>query len=567
MKICVFADVHGNYKQFEKLTQSDDFLSADIRLCLGDMVGLGPYQKEGLDLLCKFDHIMLLGNHEARMTKYIDDLNPIYVETCKQFDMYREQLLPYMDFMKSLPKEFEIEVAGKKILFTHYGWHNGNMANKYRKLQHKSLTEQFGLQNKHYDYVIYGHMHAPSEIVENKTTFICIGSLGLKCPGNYLMIDDENDKLNIERKYIHFDKDDFLKDCEKLNYPAWDMLKCFSFSNEYDKDTGHILLTGGAGYIGSNIAQTLAKRGYKVIIVDNFSNSHREIINNLISQYPNNLKLYEFDLLDKEKLNDLFEKENIYFVIHMAAKKYVGESFEKEQDYYLNNVLLTKNLLEIMTKYHTKSIVFSSSITVYGKPTTDVVDENQICSPLSPYAKHKLDCEKLIKEWQEQNDGFATILRLSNPVGANVEYGLGDFPKTDKYKGVLPYIIDEAKQNKKLVFNGGDHPTKDGTTIRDYIHVEDVAKAFLNAIEFQIKGTNIYNIGSGEPGYSVLDILNLVEKHLNKKIDYSFGPKRDGDVSIFISNNKKAKKEISFSITKSLDDMVKSQVEFSKKIK
>ena len=180
MKICVFGDVHGNYKQFEKLTQSKDFLDADLRICLGDLVGLGPYQKQCMDLLNKFSHVMLLGNHEARMTKLIDDLDPkVDPDIYKQFEIYRNELKDYLPTFENLPLSYTLDVLGKKLYFTHYGWHNNDMANKDPILKNKPLLDQFKLNDNEYDYVIYGHIHSPSENKEGSTQFIDVCSLGL----------------------------------------------------------------------------------------------------------------------------------------------------------------------------------------------------------------------------------------------------------------------------------------------------------------------------------------------------------------------------------------------------
>ena len=332
-------------------------------------------------------------------------------------------------------------------------------------------------------------------------------------------------------------------------------------------NTSTVLVTGGAGYIGTNVVNTLATRGHKVVVIDNFSNSYSSAINKLAGTYNENLKVYNFDLLDIEKLKEVLKSENIDAVIHLAGKKYVAESFKNKDEYYKNNIVLTQKLLDSLEKFNIRNLVFSSSITVYGNPQKDVVDETSNCSPLSPYAEQKLEGEKLIKTWQQKNGTSAVVLRLSNPVGANADMFLGDNPKTKEYMGVLPYILQKAKNGEKLTFNGGNHTTKDGTTVRDYIHVQDVANAFANAVEKNDLKFSVYNIGSSYPGYSVLDILHQTEECLNKKLNYKFGAKRDGDVSVFISNNSKAKTNINLKITKNLYDMVESQIRFEENLK
>lgn len=337
-----------------------------------------------------------------------------------------------------------------------------------------------------------------------------------------------------------------------------------SHQSDISKKVGSVLVTGGAGYIGSNIVLKLLQKGYDVVVIDNFSNSYHSIITSLKKKFKDKLHIYNFDLLDKNKLKVVLNDEHIRSVIHMAGKKYVPESFEKIEEYRQNNVVLTKCLLDVMNDCGVKNLIFSSSITVYGNQQKDTVDESSRCNPLSPYAKQKRECELMISDWQKRNQACAVVLRLSNPVGANTTFNLGDKSKMKKYMGVLPYIVENAQKDVKLVFNGGDHQTKDGTTVRDYIHVEDVANAFINALENLQKSFNIYNIGSGMPGYSVLDLLVETEKCLAKKIKYTFGPKRPGDISTFVSDNSLAKSNINFTVSKDLSDMVKSQFEFSK---
>lgn len=324
-----------------------------------------------------------------------------------------------------------------------------------------------------------------------------------------------------------------------------------------------ILVTGGAGYIGTNVCKKLVQLGYYVIVADNFSNSKQVHIEKLKDKYPTLIKIYKIDLLNAGQMEKIFQNEKISACIHLAGKKYVTESFDKEQEYYENNVLLTKILLDMLEKYKVHKIVFSSSITVYGKNEKETVDENAKIAPLSPYAQQKSICENLIKQWQYKNKTDAKVLRLSNPVGADLDFNLGDDAINTKFCGVLPYIVDKLQKGESLIFNGKNHPTKDGTTVRDYIHVEDVATAFVNAIEYKKNNYDVFNIGSGNPGYSVLNILKTTENIMGVVPQYSFGPKRVGDVSIFISNNEKAKDILGFAITKNLYDMVNSQIKFN----
>ncbi len=321
---------------------------------------------------------------------------------------------------------------------------------------------------------------------------------------------------------------------------------------------GAVLVTGGAGYIGTNVCLQLLKRNYNVVVVDNLSNSKREHIARLLDNYPNNIKLYECDMLDKAKLREIFCAEHFVGCIHLAGKKYVAESFVQAEEYYINNVILTQILLELMEEFGVRKLVFSSSITVYGQVKKDIFDENSPLHPLSPYAKQKLECEQLVAKWQQKNCADVKVLRLSNPVGANVEFGLCDDPLSIKYLGVLPYIIEKAINREKLVFNGGNYPTKDGSTIRDFIHVEDVASAFVKALEYNNNNFDVFNIGCGMPGYSVLDILKQTEKSLNVTLEYSFGPRREGDIAVLIANNNKAVQTIAFCVTKNLQNMVES---------
>ena len=567
MKICVFTDIHGNLKPFEALTRSDDFISADKRICLGDVIGCGPYQTECLELLLKHDVVFLLGNHENLVIKMIKEKrkNPNSQKYSHLIDFF-PNLEKYFSLFISLPKNYFYKIGGKQFLFTHYGWYKNKMTNRIPKLRSKTLTKQFGVK-KGTDYVIYGHMHAPKSQNENGVTFIDVGSLGLKSPGNYLMIDDENGDVEIKRKHIPMDKDEFLAECKKLAFPKWETLKDYCYDGRIEKGVNMVLITGAGGYIGTNLALKLIQNDYYVLAIDNFSNSKKEYLYSIKEKYPDKITIIESDLCDKKYLQKLFDFNNIISVVHLAGKKYVGESFDKEEDYYKNNVLLTRWILKYMKKSYIKNFVFSSSITVFGNCKHIPADENEKYNPLSPYAKQKMLCEKMVERWTKKKGYGATILRLSNPIGADSDNMLGDDPLAEKYKGLVPYIIDCVNNNIPLKFNGNNHPTKDGTTIRDYIHVQDVANAFFKAVENRDEKFHVYNIGYGREGNSVLDILKEVEKSYNKKINYSFGQKREGDAPIFISNTQKAKEELDFTAQKDLHEMIESQIKFQNRKK
>lgn len=328
-----------------------------------------------------------------------------------------------------------------------------------------------------------------------------------------------------------------------------------------------ILVTGGAGYIGTNVVNCLLKKGYYVVVVDNFSNSFHSHIEDLKQLYPKTLKICDVDICDKVKLNDVFVNDKINGVIHLAGKKYIPESFEKEEEYFLNNITGTQVLLDLMTAHNVKKVVFSSSITVYGNKQDYSIKETKPYAPISPYAQQKVDGEKMVLNWAKQNNSSAVVLRLSNPIGADANLMLGE-DSTSGRKGLLPYLIDCARDGQKLVFNGNDHPTRDGTTIRDYVHVMDVAKAFVAAFEADLnKSFDVFNIGTSGEGYTVLEVLKQVENIVGFNMDYSFGPKRAGDASVIITNNEKAKEILKYKVTKSLQDMVESQYVFQTNIK
>jgi len=322
-----------------------------------------------------------------------------------------------------------------------------------------------------------------------------------------------------------------------------------------------ILVTGGAGYIGTNVVNALVLRGEKVVVVDDFSNCKQKYIDKLKNLYKGQVECFSFSFGDREKLESLFKTHNFSAVIHLAGKKYVQESNEKQELYKLVNVDMTQTLLDVMKEFSVKKIVFSSTAMVYGNVMPCPISELRELSPVSYYATTKLMAEKLIADFVKTSKGQGVILRLSNPIGADDKLMLGD-DNLAKAKPILPYLLDAAKNGNKVVLNGNDYNTKDGTPVRDYVHVCDVAEAFCLAVEKDVEDLEIYNIGSGNEGQSVLQILQEVEKVVGKSVDHSFGERREGDVEIFVSDNSKAKNDLGLKISRDLNDMVLSQYKF-----
>ena len=327
-----------------------------------------------------------------------------------------------------------------------------------------------------------------------------------------------------------------------------------------------ILVTGGAGYIGTNVVNLLARAGENVIVVDNFSNCVRSHIDTVCKLHKGKVVVNAVDLLDDYEMKKIFEKFNIKTVVHLAGKKYVSESETKRDAYYKNNILATDKLLSLISNYGVGNLVFSSSITVYGNAKTVPVDESAPFQPISYYAETKVEGEKMIKSWTSHTNGAgAGILRLANPVGAG-PFMLGD-ENLSGMKAVVPYLVDCVLDGKSITINGNTHATKDGTAIRDYVHVEDIAASFVAACVLDKNGMEVFNIGRGGEGYSVLDLVKTIEDVVGTPLAVEFGPRREGDVSVFVANNKKMIKGLQVTPTKDLTEMVKSQYEFSKNLR
>lgn len=327
-----------------------------------------------------------------------------------------------------------------------------------------------------------------------------------------------------------------------------------------------ILVTGGTGYIGSHTAIELLKNGEEIVVVDNLSNSKIEMVDKIKKLSGKEFKFYEVDLLDREKLEKVFQENDIKEVIHFAGLKAVGESCEKPIEYYHNNITGTLILVDLMRKYNCKKIVFSSSATVYGDPATVPIKEDFPLSTTNPYGSTKLMIERILTDiYKSDNEWTVILLRYFNPIGAHESGEIGEDPNGIP-NNLMPYInyVASGKLDHLNVF-GDDYDTPDGTGVRDYIHVVDLALGHIKAIEKarEIQGIEIYNLGTGK-GYSVLDIVKAFEKANNIKIKYEIVARRPGDIATCYADPSKAKKELNWEATRDLEQMCKDSWRYTK---
>jgi UDP-glucose 4-epimerase len=318
-----------------------------------------------------------------------------------------------------------------------------------------------------------------------------------------------------------------------------------------------VLVTGGAGYVGSHTCIRLLESGYEIIVVDNLSNSQEESINRVKRITGRDFKFYKADLLDKEKLDEIFKTNKIDAVIHFAGLKAVGESVAVPLRYYYNNVTGTLILCEIMNKYNVKNMIFSSSATVYGSPEKVPITEDSALRPTNPYGQTKLVIEQILADLHASGGGWNIVsLRYFNPIGAHNSGLIGENPNGIP-NNLIPYITQVAvgKMNEVRIF-GNNYPTHDGTGIRDYIHVMDLAEGHLKALEkLDAKpGIAVYNLGTGH-GYSVLEMINAFTKVSGRKIPYSVVDRRPGDIAVCYADSTKAAKELGWAASKGLDEM------------
>lgn len=330
-----------------------------------------------------------------------------------------------------------------------------------------------------------------------------------------------------------------------------------------------VLVTGGAGYIGSHTVVELLNENKEVVVVDNFSNSKPEMLDKIKKITNKDFKFYELDYSNKEKMDKVFAENKIDSVIHFAGYKAVGESVEKPIEYYTNNVSGTLNLLDVMRKHNVKTIIFSSSATVYGDP--EVVPLTEMCKiggTTNPYGSSKLFIEQILKDvYKSDNTWDVCILRYFNPIGSHESGIIGEEPQ-GRPNNLMPYIVRVASgELEELSIFGNDYNTPDGTGVRDYIHVVDLAKGHIKALEKLEKeksGIYIYNLGTGK-GYSVLDMVHAFEKTTGQKIKYKITERRAGDIATCYADATKAKEELNWVAEKTLEDMCRDSWNYIKR--
>ena len=329
-----------------------------------------------------------------------------------------------------------------------------------------------------------------------------------------------------------------------------------------------VLVTGGAGYIGSHACVELLKAGFQVLVVDNLANSKTESLSRVQQITGKALQFYQADIRDKQALSEIFAKESITAVIHFAGLKAVRESCQQPLMYYHNNVYGTLVLLEAMADAGVKQLVFSSSATVYGEPLTTQYSEDLPLAPINPYGRTKAMIEDILRDLSASGQFSpneapwkCALLRYFNPIGAHESGLIGEDPNGIP-NNLMPYVSQVAigKLQQLSVF-GDDYPTRDGTGVRDYIHVVDLAKGHVKALQalssekYSAGGCHAYNLGAGK-GYSVLEIIQAFERVTGRHINYKISPRRAGDLAEYCANPALALKDLHWKVEKNLDDMV-----------
>ncbi len=328
----------------------------------------------------------------------------------------------------------------------------------------------------------------------------------------------------------------------------------------------NILVTGGAGFIGSHTLVELLERGYGVVVVDNLCNANEESLRRVEALTGKPVKFYRADIRDRAALERIFSENKFDAVIHFAGLKAVGESVQKPLEYYENNIYGTIVLLEVMRAHNVKKIVFSSSATVYGTPEAlPLTEESKTGGTTNPYGTSKYYLEHILTDLYIADKAWNVILlRYFNPVGAHRSGRIGEDPKGIP-NNLMPYVAQVASGKlKKINVFGNDYPTKDGTGVRDYIHVVDLARGHIAALEkLQKAGVHIYNLGTGV-GYSVLDMIHAFEKACGKQLPYEICPRRAGDIAACYADPSKAEKELGWKAEYGIEEMCRDQWNWQK---
>lgn len=326
-----------------------------------------------------------------------------------------------------------------------------------------------------------------------------------------------------------------------------------------------ILVTGGTGYIGSHTCVELLNAGYDVVIMDNLYNSNEEVLKRIEKITGKKAKFYKVDLLDKEGIRTIFKENTIDAVIHFAGYKAVGESVQIPLTYYQNNVAGSLNLYEVMNEYNVKKIVFSSSACVYGAPKSVPIKEDFEIHTTNPYGATKVMNEMILQDvYTSDNDWGVLLLRYFNPIGAHKSGLLGEVPNGIP-NNLVPYIARVANgQLEYLRVWGDDYPTPDGTGVRDYIHVVDLAKGHIKAVEYALshKGVEKINLGTGK-GYSVLEVLHAYEHACGKKLAYKIMDRRPGDIAECYADTEKAEKVLGWKAQYGIEEMCEDSWKFT----
>ncbi|MCL2376228.1 MAG: UDP-glucose 4-epimerase GalE [Defluviitaleaceae bacterium] len=319
-----------------------------------------------------------------------------------------------------------------------------------------------------------------------------------------------------------------------------------------------ILVTGGAGYIGSHTCVELLAAGYDIVVVDNLRNSDMAAVEGVKKISGKNFPFYQVDMRDADAMDDIFAKHNIGCIIHFAGHKAVGESVAIPAEYYDNNINATLGLCKAMKKHGVKNIVFSSSATVYRSDNTVPWVEEAVLGAANPYGWTKFMCEQILRDCVAAEGWSAVLLRYFNPVGAHPSGIIGENPQGIP-NNLMPFIAQTAKGiREKLQIFGNDYDTPDGTGVRDYIHVVDLAIGHVKSIDYCLKhsGCEAFNLGSGQ-GISVLELVKTFEAENNVPVPYEFAPRRAGDLGAYYADPSKAKRLLGFATQKSLADMCK----------